>query len=224
MDRKSASLAGARRATPRPPHHPRSGRAGGGVGVHEGASLAAASRRQRLRATRRAHACALRPRALAARRAEAEEHPGGAARGPVQRGGIHEPLHVAWREGGEGGDRGVGGEARRLPAPPPPRHTHGPRLAPPPPRQGEAAAVGEACGESPPPRACAAPRRHPRAPLRAQSRRGASTDAGLCSTIYNMCTQKPPHDYSQQLYERYRESFNEYIVQKARESGWLRVC
>jgi cullin 1 len=31
------------------------------------------------------------------------------------------------------------------------------------------------------------------------------------STIYNMCTQKPPHDFSQQLYERYREAFNEYI-------------
>eukprot|EP00959_Pyramimonas_sp_CCMP1952_P201469 4212947-Pyramimonas_sp.AAC.3 len=30
-------------------------------------------------------------------------------------------------------------------------------------------------------------------------------------TIYNMCTQKPPHDYSAQLYERYREAFNEYI-------------
>lgn len=30
-------------------------------------------------------------------------------------------------------------------------------------------------------------------------------------TIYNMCTQKPPHDYSQQLYDKYRESFVEYI-------------
>jgi hypothetical protein len=33
----------------------------------------------------------------------------------------------------------------------------------------------------------------------------------LCRTIYNMCTQKPPQDYSQQLYDRYRESFEEYI-------------
>lgn len=32
------------------------------------------------------------------------------------------------------------------------------------------------------------------------------------STIYNMCTQKPPHDFSQQLYERYREAFNAYIT------------
>lgn len=32
------------------------------------------------------------------------------------------------------------------------------------------------------------------------------------STIYNMCTQKPPHDYSQQLYDKYRESFEEYIT------------
>ncbi|KAK4338761.1 hypothetical protein RND71_043248 [Anisodus tanguticus] len=31
------------------------------------------------------------------------------------------------------------------------------------------------------------------------------------STIYNMCTQKPPHDYSQQLYEKYKEAFEEYI-------------
>eukprot|EP00243_Klebsormidium_subtile_P006329 TRINITY_DN2673_c0_g1_i1.p1 TRINITY_DN2673_c0_g1~~TRINITY_DN2673_c0_g1_i1.p1 ORF type:complete len:750 (+),score=285.37 TRINITY_DN2673_c0_g1_i1:24-2252(+) len=35
----------------------------------------------------------------------------------------------------------------------------------------------------------------------------------LYTTIYNMCTQKPPHDYSQQLYDRYRESFEEYIAQ-----------
>ncbi|RDX68201.1 Cullin-1 [Mucuna pruriens] len=34
----------------------------------------------------------------------------------------------------------------------------------------------------------------------------------LYTTIYNMCTQKPPHDYSQQLYDKYRESFEEYIV------------
>lgn len=33
----------------------------------------------------------------------------------------------------------------------------------------------------------------------------------LYTTIYNMCTQKPPHDYSQQLYEKYKESFEEYI-------------
>ncbi|KAK4376319.1 hypothetical protein RND71_006996 [Anisodus tanguticus] len=31
------------------------------------------------------------------------------------------------------------------------------------------------------------------------------------STIYNMCTQKPPHDYSQHLYEKYKEAFEEYI-------------
>ncbi|KAI9195581.1 hypothetical protein LWI28_016303 [Acer negundo] len=34
----------------------------------------------------------------------------------------------------------------------------------------------------------------------------------LYETIYNMCTQKPPHDYSQQLYEKYRESIEEYIT------------
>ncbi|XP_010259687.1 PREDICTED: cullin-1 [Nelumbo nucifera] len=34
----------------------------------------------------------------------------------------------------------------------------------------------------------------------------------LYTTIYNMCTQKPPHDYSQQLYDKYRESFEDYII------------
>eukprot|EP00268_Persea_americana_P017604 TRINITY_DN184_c0_g1_i6.p1 TRINITY_DN184_c0_g1~~TRINITY_DN184_c0_g1_i6.p1 ORF type:complete len:769 (-),score=156.54 TRINITY_DN184_c0_g1_i6:511-2817(-) len=34
----------------------------------------------------------------------------------------------------------------------------------------------------------------------------------LYTTIYNMCTQKPPHDYSQQLYDKYKESFDEYIT------------
>jgi len=34
----------------------------------------------------------------------------------------------------------------------------------------------------------------------------------LSTTIYNMCTQKPPQDYSQQLYDRYRDSFEEYIT------------
>eukprot|EP00850_Spirogloea_muscicola_P018689 SM000174S03344 [mRNA] locus=s174:178867:184366:+ [translate_table: standard] len=33
----------------------------------------------------------------------------------------------------------------------------------------------------------------------------------LYTTIYNMCTQKPPLDYSQQLYDRYREAFEDYI-------------
>lgn len=33
----------------------------------------------------------------------------------------------------------------------------------------------------------------------------------ICRTIYSMCTQKPPHDYSQQLYDKYGESFEEYI-------------
>uniref|UniRef100_A0A1D1ZG05 Cullin-1 n=1 Tax=Anthurium amnicola TaxID=1678845 RepID=A0A1D1ZG05_9ARAE len=32
------------------------------------------------------------------------------------------------------------------------------------------------------------------------------------TTIFSMCTQKPPHDYSQQLYDKYRESFEEYIT------------
>eukprot|EP00191_Tetraselmis_sp_GSL018_P009710 CAMPEP_0177609228 /NCGR_PEP_ID=MMETSP0419_2-20121207/18950_1 /TAXON_ID=582737 /ORGANISM="Tetraselmis sp., Strain GSL018" /LENGTH=732 /DNA_ID=CAMNT_0019104085 /DNA_START=252 /DNA_END=2450 /DNA_ORIENTATION=+ len=36
----------------------------------------------------------------------------------------------------------------------------------------------------------------------------------LYTTIYDMCTQKPPHDYSEQLYIRYREAFNQYIMEK----------
>ncbi|KAL7123838.1 hypothetical protein ABFS83_14G009600 [Erythranthe nasuta] len=34
----------------------------------------------------------------------------------------------------------------------------------------------------------------------------------LYMTIYNMCTQKPPHDYSEELYVKYRELFEEYIA------------
>ncbi|XP_060216870.1 cullin-1-like [Lycium barbarum] len=33
----------------------------------------------------------------------------------------------------------------------------------------------------------------------------------LYQTIYSMCTQTPPNDYSQQLYDKYREEFEEYI-------------
>ncbi|GLT32633.1 hypothetical protein SLA2020_072860 [Shorea laevis] len=32
------------------------------------------------------------------------------------------------------------------------------------------------------------------------------------TTIYKMCTQKPPHDYSEQLYDKYWEAFEEYIT------------
>ncbi|GLT28527.1 hypothetical protein SLA2020_034520 [Shorea laevis] len=38
----------------------------------------------------------------------------------------------------------------------------------------------------------------------------------LYTTIYNMCTQKPPHDYSQQLYDKYQEYFEEYITSTVR--------
>nr|CAB3477177.1 unnamed protein product [Digitaria exilis] len=34
----------------------------------------------------------------------------------------------------------------------------------------------------------------------------------LYTTIYNMCTQKAPHDYSQQLYDKYKEALDEYII------------
>lgn len=35
-----------------------------------------------------------------------------------------------------------------------------------------------------------------------------------------MCTQKPPHDYSQQLYEKYKEAFEEYINSTVRAVGY----
>lgn len=31
----------------------------------------------------------------------------------------------------------------------------------------------------------------------------------LYATVYNMCTQNPPYDYSQQLYDKYRETFQD---------------
>lgn len=36
----------------------------------------------------------------------------------------------------------------------------------------------------------------------------------LYTTIYNMCTQKPPHDYSEQLYNRYKEAFEVYVQER----------
>ncbi|KVH94453.1 Cullin, N-terminal [Cynara cardunculus var. scolymus] len=33
----------------------------------------------------------------------------------------------------------------------------------------------------------------------------------LYTTIYNMCTQKAPHNYAQQVYDKYKEVFHEYI-------------
>ncbi|KAL3505753.1 hypothetical protein ACH5RR_031135 [Cinchona calisaya] len=34
----------------------------------------------------------------------------------------------------------------------------------------------------------------------------------LYTTIFQLCSQKPPHDYSQQLYEKYRQTFQDYII------------
>lgn len=36
----------------------------------------------------------------------------------------------------------------------------------------------------------------------------------LYTVIYDMCTQKPPHDYSEELYNRYRQSFETYITSR----------
>lgn len=32
-----------------------------------------------------------------------------------------------------------------------------------------------------------------------------------------MCTQKPPYDYSQQLYDKYKEAFDDYIRSTVRK-------
>ncbi|CAJ2653878.1 cullin-1-like [Trifolium pratense] len=40
---------------------------------------------------------------------------------------------------------------------------------------------------------------------------GREERMNLYSIIYNMCTQKPPYDYSQQLYENYKKIFEDYI-------------
>ncbi|CAA7061302.1 unnamed protein product [Microthlaspi erraticum] len=37
----------------------------------------------------------------------------------------------------------------------------------------------------------------------------------LYTTIYNMCTQKPPHDYSQELYDMYHKVLEDYLTQRA---------
>lgn len=50
-----------------------------------------------------------------------------------------------------------------------------------------------------------------RAPLDADGTVLAAAVVSLHSTIYNMCTQKPPYDYSEQLYQRYKDAFNNYI-------------
>lgn len=34
--------------------------------------------------------------------------------------------------------------------------------------------------------------------------------------IFNMCTQKPPYDYSEQLYKRYKQALEEYIKSTVR--------
>ena len=34
--------------------------------------------------------------------------------------------------------------------------------------------------------------------------------------VQKMCTQMPPHDYSQRLYDEYRKVFEEYMVKTVR--------
>jgi hypothetical protein len=38
-----------------------------------------------------------------------------------------------------------------------------------------------------------------------------------------MCTQKPPHDYSKQLYERYKKTLEDYIKSTVRARARLLI-
>ena len=42
----------------------------------------------------------------------------------------------------------------------------------------------------------------------------------LYTTIYNMCTQKPPHDYSAELYARYAAAFTRYNQEQVGDGWW----
>jgi hypothetical protein len=39
-----------------------------------------------------------------------------------------------------------------------------------------------------------------------------------------MCTQKPPHDYSKQLYERYKKTLEDYIKSIVRALILVSIC
>jgi hypothetical protein len=45
----------------------------------------------------------------------------------------------------------------------------------------------------------------------------------LYTTTYNMCTQRQPHDYSEPLYVRYREAFQQYLTEKVRAGKSLEL-
>jgi hypothetical protein len=38
----------------------------------------------------------------------------------------------------------------------------------------------------------------------------------LYTTTYNMCTQKAPHEYSEELYNRYKRVFEDYLTETVR--------
>lgn len=78
---------------------------------------------------------------------------------------------------------------------------------------------GLGCGCS-----CLRPRSRAASALVARLAQPLPLAACLRRTIYNMCTQKPPYDYSEQLYGRYREAFNSYINDKVRCSEWWQAA
>ncbi|KAI3992513.1 hypothetical protein MKX01_022604 [Papaver californicum] len=41
-----------------------------------------------------------------------------------------------------------------------------------------------------------------------------SMDASIHATVYTMCTQRNPHDYSKDVYERYQGVYNDYLTSK----------
>jgi cullin 1 len=42
----------------------------------------------------------------------------------------------------------------------------------------------------------------------------------LYTTTYNMCTQKPPHEYSAELYTRYKAVFESYLTDTVRQCSF----
>lgn len=40
------------------------------------------------------------------------------------------------------------------------------------------------------------------------------------TTIYNMCTQRAPHEYSEELYKRYKQAFVTYLHDRVRSTSY----
>lgn len=45
-----------------------------------------------------------------------------------------------------------------------------------------------------------------------EQRQSSADNMKLYTTVYNMCTQEPPYDFSRELYDMYKKSFEEYML------------